>query len=126
MKNIFIIGIGGFLGTITRYLSASLLTKWLPSVFPHGTFWVNILGCFLIGIIYGATEHYNWLSPQWRLFLTIGFCGGFTTFSSFAHENITMLQKSEYFIFALYSISSFALGLLAVFAGISLIKYIAG
>ena len=123
MRTILLIGLGGFLGTVCRYFATSFFSKFLPSIFPHGTFIVNILGCFLIGIIYGVTEHYNWLSPQWRIFLTIGFCGGFTTFSSFAHENFTLLQKSEYFIFTLYSVSSFALGLLAVFAGLSLIKY---
>lgn len=119
---LFLIGIGGFLGSIARYLTAIWLTKLFPSAFPFGTFAANILGCLLLGLVYGLSERFDWLSPEWRLFLAIGFCGSFTTFSSFTYENIILLQNSNYITFALYAVGSFALGLLAVFGGITLTK----
>lgn len=123
MSRIFLlIGIGGFIGSIARYATASWLTKLIPSVFPYGTFAANIIGCLVIGIVYGLSERFTWLTPEWRFFLATGLCGGYTTFSSFAYENINLLQDSDYFTFAAYSISSFAIGLLAVFGGITLTK----
>ena len=120
--NIILIAIGGVLGCIARYLSVVYITKLFPSQFPFGTFAVNIVGCLVIGIIYGISLRYLWLTPEWRLFLATGFCGGFTTFSAFALENMQLLQQSNYSTFALYSITSFVLGLSAVFAGLSLTK----
>ncbi|MEO6833788.1 MAG: fluoride efflux transporter CrcB [Chitinophagaceae bacterium] len=121
-RSIILIGIGGLLGSIARYLLASFFTKLFPSAFPYGTFIVNIVGCLLIGIFYGLSERYNWFTPDLRLFLATGFCGGFTTFSSLTFENLVLLQSSEYLTFALYSIGSFAVGLLAAFGGLSLTK----
>lgn len=123
MGRIFLlVGFGGFLGSIARYLTAVWLTKHFPSAFPYGTFAANILGCLLIGIIFGLGQRFAWPSPEIRLFLITGFCGGFTTFSSFTLENIVLLQNSNYVTFAIYAISSFAIGLLAVFGGITLTK----
>ncbi len=121
-KTLLLVGIGGFLGSISRYLAASFFTRVFPSPFPYGTFIVNISGCLLIGIFYGLSEHYEWLTPEWRIFLVTGFCAGYTTFSSFAYENINLLQTSEYLTFSLYSIASFVLGLLAVLGGLLLTK----
>ncbi len=121
-KAILLIGVGGLLGSVCRYLVSLFFAKQFPFAFPYGTFAVNILGCFLIGIFYGLSDKYNWFTPELRLFLTTGFCGGFTTFSSFAFENMKLLQDAEYFNFALYSIGSFALGLLAVFGGLFVSK----
>ena len=119
---LLLIGAGGFIGSVARYATASWFTKLFPSSFPYGTFVANIIGCLAIGIIYGLSERYNWLTPEWRFFLATGLCGGYTTFSSFAYENINLLQSSNYFTFAVYSLGSFAIGLLAVFGGISLTK----
>lgn len=119
---LILIGVGGLLGSVSRYLAAVFFTKIFSSAFPYGTFVVNVVGCLLIGIIYGLSERFSWVTPEWRIFLASGFCGGFTTFSSFAYENIKLLQSGEYFIFAVYSISSFVLGLLAAFAGLLLTK----
>lgn len=123
-KSLVLVGIGGFLGSISRYLAALFIARMYSSVFPYGTFIVNIVGCFLIGLFYGLSKQLNWFSPEWSLFLATGFCGGFTTFSSFAYENLALLQRGDYFIFAAYSISSFVLGIVAAFAGLFLIRTI--
>ena len=120
--NIIFIAIGGLLGSVARYLSVVYVTKLIPSQFPFGTFAVNILGCLIIGVIYGLSLRYLWLTPEWRLFLATGFCGGFTTFSAFALENMQLIQQANYGTFALYSISSFTLGLAAVFFGMFLTR----
>jgi len=121
-NNIILIAIGGLLGSVARYLTFIYISKWIPGPFPFGTFAVNIIGCLIIGIIYGLSLRYVWLTPEWRLLLATGFCGGFTTFSAFALENLQLLQQSNYGTFALYSITSFVLGLAAVFAGLSLTR----
>lgn len=120
-RYVILVGIGGLLGSIARYLAAYSITKIIPSAFPYGTFIVNIVGCLIIGAIFGFSERFDWL-PEWRLFLATGFCGGFTTFSSFAYENILLLQDKDYLTFASYSILSFVLGLAAAFVGLFLTK----
>lgn len=121
-KYIILIGIGGMAGSIARYLTATYFARLFPSHFPYGTFAVNMIGCLVIGLVFGLSARYNWFTDDWRIFLATGFCGGYTTFSAFAIENVQLLQNSQYGTFALYSFASFALGLLAVFAGLSLIK----
>lgn len=121
--NILFIGLGGFIGTILRYLSQVLFLRLMPaSVLPYGTMFVNIVGCLIIGIVIGLSEKYLWLTPGWRVFLATGFCGGFTTFSAFAFENVQMLQQSNYTGFALYSILTFIICLAAVFLGLYISK----
>jgi len=120
--NLILIAIGGLLGSVARYLTVVYMTKFFPHPFPLGTFAVNIIGCFIIGIIYGLSLRFLWLTPEWRLLLATGFCGGFTTFSAFALENIQLLEQSNYGIFAAYSLASFAFGLAAVFIGLSLTR----
>lgn len=121
-RALILVGIGGLLGSVCRYLIASFFVKILPSPFPYGTFIVNIFGCFLIGLFYGLSKHYDWFNPALTLLLVTGYCGGFTTFSSFAYENINLLQTGNYLTFAIYSTASFVLGLLATFGGLTLIK----
>lgn len=122
MKEILLLGFGGFAGTTLRYGVQHFASKYLAIAFPWGTFLVNISGCFLIGLLYGIASKEQWLTAEWRLLLITGFCGGYTTFSTFAYENVTMLQQSNYTGFTLYSISTFGLCLLSVFAGLSIIK----
>lgn len=95
LKTILIVGAGGFLGSVSRYLTQVVVERYLHSTFPWGTFVANIAGCFLIGLIYALSERGNLLSPEWRIFMTVGFCGGFTTFSSFAYNNLTMLSENN-------------------------------
>jgi len=122
IRLILLVGTGGFLGTVARFLTSRYFSAYFPSSFPYGTFVVNVVGCFLIGLIYGISEKGNFMSTEWRLILTVGFCGGFTTFSAFAAENMAMLRDNELFNFFLYTGSSIFIGLLATFVGIMLIK----
>lgn len=112
-----IAGTGGFLGTIARFLVSRFMHRIFLVSFPIGTFTVNIIGCLLIGILFGISEKGDLLTPEWRIFLTTGFCGGFTTFSTFSLENISLLKDGNFLFFALYTGLSVALGLLATYAG---------
>lgn len=123
MGRIFLlVGAGGFLGSIARYLTEVWLIKHFPFAFPYGTFAANISGCLLIGVVFGLGQRFEWLTPELRLFLATGFCGGFTTFSSFILEYSILLQNTNYLTFDIYAINSFAVGLLSVFGGITLTK----
>jgi len=121
MKIIALIGIGSFIGGIFRYLlSQSVQSKFLTA-YPIGTLTVNIIGCLAIGIVFGLSEKFNF-SPEWRLFLATGICGGFTTFSTFSFETMAMLRDGQYLYSFLYIGSSVFVGLIAVYLGILLLK----
>ena len=124
IKSIFIAGIGGFIGTALRLIISRYVQLNYTTVFPWSTFLINISGSLLIGIIFGLTEKGDFMSPDWRLFLTVGLCGGFTTFSSLSNEAFMLLQNREFFNFFLYSGLSFILGPVAVFFGRFIIKLI--
>jgi len=115
------IGIGGFIGTVCRYLLSLFVQNKFLSTFPFGTMSVNIIGCFLIGIIYALSDRGN-ISVECRLFIATGILGGFTTFSSFSNETVGMLRDSQYGYAILYVLSTVIIGILATFAGIFLIK----
>ena len=122
LKTLLYIGIGSFLGGIARYLMSRAVQNSIASAFPYGTMAVNLLGCLLIGFIFGISERTNILNDEWRIFLTVGFCGGFTTFSTFANENMTLLRDGNFVSFALYTGLSVFLGLVAVFFGNAVTK----
>lgn len=120
-QSILMVGIGGFAGSILRYLVSRFFTISSQTVFPLGTFTVNLLGSFLIGIIIAFSLSES-ISHQMRLLLATGFCGGFTTFSSFSYEFFSLLQNGHTGYAFLYASASFLLGLIFVWLGFSLIK----
>ena len=119
---LLIIGSGSFIGGVARFLISRYVQGQALSTFPYGTFLVNVAGCFLIGIFYGLSERGNLMNTEMRMFLTVGFCGGFTTFSTFANENISLLREGDFFYFALYTSLSIFLGLMATYIGNLIIK----
>jgi fluoride exporter len=124
VKILLMIGSGSFLGGISRYLITRWVQNTLISAFPYGTFVVNLLGCFLIGFLYGIFDRGNIANVEWRMFLTVGFCGGFTTFSTFANENLALLKDGNFLSFALYAALSVFFGLLATYLGNLTVKII--
>ena len=121
-NNVLLVGLGGAAGSIGRYLCQRWVNEYYQHSFPLATFLVNVTGCLLIGVLYALGERGNVLSQSTRLLLVTGFCGGFTTFSTFAFENMNLLRTGNHFYFLLYAIGSVVLGVAAVYAGSLLIK----
>lgn len=120
MKDFFLVFLGSGLGGGLRFLVSKLMTGLFTTAFPVGTFTVNILGCLLIGFLSAQPSVQNWLSPSTRLFLTTGFCGGFTTFSTFMKESDALLGAQMPVMLILYLALSILLGLLALWVGYKL------
>jgi CrcB protein len=121
MKQLLLVFIGGGFGSVLRFV----VGKWLNNSengIPYGTFLANIIGSLLIGIILGLAAKNDSLSESQTLLLATGFCGGFTTFSTFAYENHVFLKSGDFMSFAIYTIASFIIGFLAVFLGLYLVK----
>ena len=117
MKEIAYIFIGGGVGSVLRYLAQISINERMSGIgFSWGTFIVNIAGSLLIGLFYSVSERWN-LSMEMRLFLTTGLCGGFTTFSTFSNDGLSLLRGEFYGTFLLYALLSIGLGLVAVLAG---------
>lgn len=123
MKQLLIVFLGGGIGSILRFLLGKHFNSASTGI-PWGTFTANILGSFLIGIILGFAAKYNTLSENQTLLLATGFCGGFTTFSTFAYENHVFLKAGDFTSFALYTIASFIVGFVLVFLGMYIAKSI--
>lgn len=122
LKDILLVFLGGGVGSVARFLCQRSVSTWYPHAFPIGTLIVNFTGCFLIGLLLGLMEKGSIVKPEWRLLLVTGFCGGYTTFSAFAAENIQLLRDGRLFYFILYTVGSVVLGILATFGGLSLAK----
>jgi CrcB protein len=121
-KTIAYVAVGSGIGGVGRFLLQQYIQRRVGSAFPYGTLCVNLLGCFIIGIVVGLADKGNILSPQSRIFLAAGICGGFTTFSSFINENHSMLQDGELLNTFIYISASVIIGLIATTLGILLIK----
>ena len=120
LKDILLVGVGSFFGGIARYL-VSLAMKGMGSAFPWATMTANIAGCFIIGALWAVLNRYN-ADNQLNLLLAVGFCGGFTTFSTFSKEGLCLLQSGNYSTFILYALGSVILGIVAVALGYVLAK----
>ena len=121
IKQILLVFIGGGAGSSLRFIIGKYLNDTHAGI-PYGTFLSNILGSLLIGIVLGLALKQETLSYNMVLLIGVGFCGGFTTFSSFAYENHLFLQEDNFLLFALYTILTFIIGFAAVFFGIWLVK----
>jgi fluoride exporter len=124
LQTILLVGTGGFIGSVMRYLVQYYMEKSLTSTFPWGTLIANIAGSFIIGMIFSLAEKGNLMSAEWRIFLAVGICGGFTTFSSFAYNNLTMLNERAWGSLFLNIGGNLFLGILAVYLGIILVRLI--
>lgn len=113
---------GGFVGTCLRYLTGKLCHTIALGEFPLGTFIVNIVGSLLIGLLFGYAERTHAISPTMSALLITGFCGGFTTFSSFADDIYLLLQGRHYITFSLYTGLTLVLGVVLVWVGRAIMK----
>lgn len=124
LRTILLVGSGGFIGSVMRYLVQYYMEKNLISTFPWGTLIANVAGSFIIGMVFALAEKGNLMSAEWRIFLAVGICGGFTTFSSFAYNNFTMINDKAWGSLLLNVGGNLFLGILAVYLGIILIRLI--
>lgn len=121
-SNLLLVGVGGFLGSALRFLISVMINRQVSTHFPFGTFTVNIVGSLLIGILYGLWAREFVDDSTSRIWIS-GFCGGFTTFSTFSYDSLTLINHGQYLTFIIYASASVILGLAAVFAGMSLVRF---
>lgn len=124
IKSLLIVGIGSFFGGALRYYLSSLMKTVCNQYFPWGTLLVNLIGCFLFGVVFAIFNRASSPTNTWCLLLTTGVCGGFTTFSAFAHESVQMLQNGNLLGFANYIVISIILGLLLIALGYWIVKIV--
>lgn len=118
MKEFLLVSVGSFFGGGLRYLVSKAVQGWAAASFPFGTLAVNVIGCLLLGFLSGlAVREGSLWNPHVRLLLTTGFCGGFTTFSTFMNESSALMKDGSYTMMAVYLFGSLAIGFAAVLAG---------
>lgn len=122
MKAVLMIAAGSALGGVARYGLQLLMFKLYSGPFPLGIFLVNLTGCFLIGLFFSLAERAGAISQEAKLFLITGFCGGFTTFSTFSVDGLFLFRRGEIFYFILYTAGSVIAGLLMTWLGMQVIK----
>jgi CrcB protein len=126
IKAMLLAGIGGFFGTCGRYGVGLLMKRLVTTPFPLGTFTVNIVGCLLIGLLYGWVSRSPQLPQSVSLLLITGFCGGFTTFSTFSDDFYLLIQQRQSFLAILYPAASLLLGVVMVWAGREIVGRVMG
>lgn len=124
MYNYIIVFIGAGLGGMLRYWASNFVYKFLPPDFPYGTLVVNVLGSFIIGIVMFYFNENKLISPTTRVFLTVGFCGGLTTFSTFSFETINLLKEREFYFAGLNILANVLITLFVLFVVYKISKFI--
>lgn len=122
LKTLLIIGLGGAIGSILRYLTSLFAARYWENHFPMATFITNVIGCFLIGLFIGILEKQQLANSDLKWFLITGFCGGYTTFSTFGYENFNLLQSQNSAMAFAYIALSVIIGLMAVWFGLFVAK----
>ena len=118
MKQILLVGLGGATGSMLRYLAQVITLKHYSASFPLATFVVNVAGCFVAGLIFGLIAQETTDAQNLKLLLITGFCGGFTTFSAFALENVRLMNSGNTTTAIVYTLASVVAGLIAVWIGL--------
>ena len=122
MKSFLLVFLGGGIGSSCRFLISNILNYNFKSFHYLGTFSVNMIGCILIGIVMGFLQKENNFNQNYLLLFSSGFCGGFTTFSAFANENLNLIKSGNFSVFFLYVISSVIFGIAAAYLGYLIVK----
>lgn len=120
LKAILLVGFGGGIGSIFRYLVSILMEKYNHTIFPWATILVNVLGCLIIGLLIGIFDRQLISNSNLKFLFITGFCGGFTTFSTFSSENLGLFNTGHSFLAILYIVLSIFVGLMAVWLGLTL------
>ena len=126
MKELIVVGVGGFLGAVARYWMSGTVYRWWGTGFPWGTLAVNLFGCLLLGALMGWVEARPAISPELKLFLGIGILGSFITFSALSFETLDLLRRSAWVAALSNTVGSLLLGLIAVVAGRELARWVSG
>jgi CrcB protein len=122
-KTPLVVGAGGFVGAATRYCLSTLVYRYLPASFPYATFLINVSGCFAIGILAALAER-SAIGPAARLFWITGVLGGYTTFSTFGYETMTLMRDEHWGASAANAVGQVLLGLAAVFGGTAAARHL--
>jgi CrcB protein len=122
IRAVLIVGLGGAIGSMLRYLTSVFVAKYYANAFPLATFIVNIIGCFIIGLLAGFLAKSQFASQEIKWFLITGLCGGYTTFSAFSYENIQLIETNNFPIAFANIVGSVFVGLIAVWLGLMLTK----
>ena len=124
IKNILLVGFGGFIGSVARFFMSKFNLNYDILSIPLGTLSVNVLGSFIIGFLTGISERSELLNTEWRMFLMVGICGGFTTFSTFTNENLMLMHNGQFFTVFLYTGLSILFGFTAVYLGYTVTNFL--
>ena len=122
MLDFLAISLGAIIGANLRYWMSRSAARWLGPVFPYGTLTINVLGSFVLGFFLVWTTERVMVDPRWRLLVAVGFCGGYTTFSSYAYETMAFFEQGQWALMATNFLANNLLACAAVLAGMALAK----